>query len=135
VVLIPFDEDEDYVDGPVFKRRRTTAITASHSSSDKHPGSLKDNPSSASSPPRYLALEEGAETAPEPIPAPAPELPRVIQHILRGAQQEALGNLDDGVLPENMTLSLGGLLARANFSSHQAEVRANEQQTLTDELA
>jgi len=34
-----------------------------------------------------------------------------------------------------MALSLGGLLARANSSSHQAEVRAKEQQALTDELA
>jgi len=33
-----------------------------------------------------------------------------------------------------MALSLGGLLARANFSSHQAEVRAKEQQALVDEL-
>jgi len=126
VVLIPSDEDEDSVDGPVFKRRRTTVVATSHSSSDKHPASLRENPPSASSPLRYLALEEGAETVLEPTPAPAPELPRVIQHILRGVQQEALGNLDDGALPKNMALSLGRLLARANFSSHQAEVRAKE---------
>ena len=135
MVLIPFDEDEDFVDGPVFKRRRTTAVATSHSSSDKHPASLRDNLPSTSSPPRYLALAEGAETVPEPTPAPTPELPRVIQHILWGVQQEALGNLDDGTLPENMALSLGGVLARAIFSSHQAEVRAKEQQALANELA
>jgi len=123
VVLIPSNEDEDSVEGPVFKRRRTTAVATSHSSSDKRLASLRDNPPSASSPPRILALEEGAETVPEPSPAPAPELPRVIQHILRGIQQEALGNLDDGALPENMALGLGGLLARASFS----EARAKEQ--------
>jgi len=43
--------------------------------------------------------------------------------------------LDDGALPENMALSLGGLLARASFSSYQAEVRAKEQHALTNELA
>jgi len=131
VVLIPFDEDEDSVDGPFFKRRRTTAVATSHSSSDRRLASLMDNPSSASSPPRTLALEEGAETVLEPSHAPALELPRVIQHILRGIQQEALGNLDYEALPENMALSLGELLARASFS----EARAKEQHVLASELA
>ena len=135
VVLIPSDEDEDFVDGPAFKRRRTNTVATSHSSSNRRLASLRDNPPSASSPSCPLALEEGAETVPDPSPAPAPELPWVIQHVLRGIQQEALGNLDNGALPENMALSLGGLLARASFSSHQAEVRARERQTLTDELA
>ena len=134
LVLIASDEDEDSVDDPVLKRRRTATIITSHSSSDRRPASLRDNPPSASSPPRYLALEEGAETIPEPTPAPAPELPRVIQCILRGYLQEAPRNLADEMLPEDMTLSLGGLLARANSSSHQAEVRAKEQQALADEL-
>jgi len=39
---------------------------------------LSGTPPSASSPPQHLALEEGAKTVQEPIPAPAPELPRVI---------------------------------------------------------
>ena len=77
-VLIPSDEDEDSVDGPVFKRRRTNAVATFHSSSHKHPTSLRDHPPSASLPQRYLALEEGAETAPEPTPTPVPEFPRVI---------------------------------------------------------
>jgi len=127
VVLIPSDEDEDSVDGSVFKRRRTAAVATSHSSTDRRLASLRDNPPSASSHPRPLALEGGAETVPEPSPAPSPELPRVIQHILRGIQQEALGNLDDGALPENMALSIGWLLAHANFSTYQAEARAKEQ--------
>jgi len=135
VVLIPSDEDEDSVDGPVFKRRTTTAVATSHSSSDRRLASLRDNPSSASSPPHPLALEEGAETVLELSPAPAPELPRVIQHILRGIQQEALGNLDDGALPENMALGLGGLLVGSNFSTYQAEAKAKEQQVLASELA
>jgi len=39
---------------------------------------LGTTPLSASTPPNYLALEEGAENAPEPTPTPAPELPRAI---------------------------------------------------------
>jgi len=134
VVVIPSDEDEDSVDGPVFKRRRTTAVATSHSSSDRCPASLRDNPPSASPPPQYLALEEGAESVPEPTPAPAPELPRVIQHILRGYQQETTGNFTDEALPESIALSLGGFLTRANSSFHQAEVKAKEKQALADEL-
>jgi len=135
VVVIPSDEDEDSIVGPVFKRRRTTAVATSHSSSDRRLASLRDNPPSASSPPQYLALEEGAETVLEPTPTPAPELPRVIQHILRGYQQETLGNFADEALPESKALSLGGFLARTSSSFHQAEVKAKEHQALADELA
>jgi len=135
VVLIPYDEDEDSMDGPVFKRMRTTAVATSHSSSDRRLASLRDNPPSASSPPRPLTLEEGAETVHEHSPTPASEHPRVIQHILRGVQLKALGNLDDRALPENMALSLGEFLARASFSSYQVEARAKERQVLTSELA
>jgi len=117
VVLIPSNEDEDSVDGPVFKRRRTTAVATSHSSSDRRPASLRDNPPSASSPPQYLALEEGAETVPKPTPAPAPELPRIIQHILRAISKRPW-NFADEAVPKSMALNLGGLLARANSSSH-----------------
>jgi len=134
VVVIASNEDEDSVEGPTFKRRKTTVVATFHSSSDRRPASLKDNPLSASSPPQYLALEEGDETVPEPTHAPALELPMVIQHILRGYQQETMGNFTDEALPESMALSLGGFLARTNSSSHQAEVKAKEQQALTEEL-
>jgi len=46
-----------------------------------------------------------------------------------------MGNFSDEVLPENMALSLGGFFAHAKSSFHQAEVKAKEQQALTDELA
>jgi len=73
-----------------------------------------------------MALEEGAETAPEPTPAPAPELPRVIQHMLKGFQQEALGSPMDEALMESAANSLGGFFSRANSLLHQAETRAKE---------
>jgi len=102
VVIVPSDEDEDSAEDPVFKRRRTTTVAVSHSSSEKNAESLRDHPPSASTPPNYLALEEGAETTPEPTPTPAPELPWVVQHVLRGYQQETLGSSVDEALMEGM---------------------------------
>ena len=134
-MVIAFDDDEDSVEGPAFKRRKTTMVATSHSSSDRRPASLRDNPPSASSPPHILALEEGVEFVHEPTLAPAPELPLVLQHILRGYQQETMGNFTDEALPESMVLSLGGFFARANSSFHQAEVKAKEQHAFANELS
>ena len=80
VVLITSDDDEDTMEGPAFKRRKTTMVATSHSSSVRCPASLRGDPPSASSPPNLLALEGGAESVPEP--APSPELPLVHQQVL-----------------------------------------------------
>jgi len=79
VVLITSDDDEDTMEGPAFKMRKTTMVATSHSFSARCPASLRDNPPSASSPPNFLALEQGAESVPEPAPASALELPLVLQ--------------------------------------------------------
>jgi len=84
VVFVPSSDEEDAVEGPVFKRRRTTAVATSHSTSNKDVDSLRDHPPSALTPPNYMVLGEGVETIPEPTPAPAPELPRAIQYLLKG---------------------------------------------------
>jgi len=80
VVYITLDDDEDTMEGPAFKRWKTTMVVTSHSSSARRPVSLRDNPPSASSPPNLLALEGGVESVPEPAPAPAPapKLPLVL---------------------------------------------------------
>ena len=135
VVIVPSDDEGDSAEGPVFKRRRTTTVAASHSSSHKRAESLRDHPPSASTPPNYLALEEGAETTPKPTPTPAPELPRAVQHVLRGYQQEIPGSSVDEALMEGIALSLGGFFARANSLLHQSEAKAKEHQALADELA
>lgn len=84
VVIVPSSDEEDTAEGPIFKRRRTTTVATSHSTSNKNAESLREHPPSAFTSPNYMALGEGDEAVPEPIPAPAPELPRVIQHLLKG---------------------------------------------------
>jgi len=130
VVLIASDDDEDTMEGPTFKRQKTTMVATSHSSSVRRSTSLRDNPPSASSPPNLLALEDGAESVPEPAPAPAPEFPLVLQQILRGYQKEAMGSSIDEALQESMALSLGEFFARANSSFHKVELKTKEQQAL-----
>ena len=44
VVLIASDEDEETMEGPVFKRRKATTVATSHSFSARRPTSLRDNP-------------------------------------------------------------------------------------------
>ena len=65
VVHIASDDEEEPVGGPAFKRRKTTMVATSHSSSARLPTNLQGNPLSASSPPPTLALEEAVETTPE----------------------------------------------------------------------
>ena len=134
MVLIASDDDEDTVEGPAFKRWKTTMVATSHSSSVRRPASLRDNPPSASSPPNLLALEDGAESVPEPAPAPTPELPLVLHQILKGYQKKAMGSSTDEALQESMALILKEFFARANSSFHEAELKTKEQQALADEL-
>ncbi|XP_068486773.1 uncharacterized protein [Phaseolus vulgaris] len=109
-------------------------VATSHSSSARRPASLRDNPPSASSPPNLLALEDGAESVPEPAPAPTPELPLVLHQILKGYQKKAMGSSTDEALQESMALILKEFFARANSSFHEAELKTKEQQALADEL-
>jgi len=75
VVVVPSDDDEDFAEGQVFKRRRTTQHapqTATSATSSSHGvDSLREDPPSASSPPR--SLEGRADAEPEPA---LPESPR-----------------------------------------------------------
>jgi len=77
VVVVASDNEEGTADGPVFKRRKVNTVATSHSSFSGHTGLLRNNPLSASSPQGFPALEGGAESIPEP--APAPELPLVLR--------------------------------------------------------
>jgi len=84
VVHIESDEEEESVGEPTFKRRKTTRVATSHSSSAKPPSGVPDEPQRSPSPPPHLALEEVVGTSAEPAPATAPELLSVVQHFLRG---------------------------------------------------
>jgi len=77
VVEIVSDDEEDTMEGPVFKRLKAATTTTSHSSSVRRPASFRDHPPSASSPQGRLALEGGGESVPEP--GPTPKLPLVLQ--------------------------------------------------------
>jgi len=135
VVIVPSDDEEDTADGPVFKRRGTTTVATSHSTFNKNAESLREHPPSASSPPNYMALGEGAETAPEPTPAPAPKLPRIVQHLLKGFQQVLPGGPTDKAMEESVARSLGEYFSRASSWWQQTKARAKEYQALADELA
>jgi len=133
VVLIASDDEEDTMGGPTFKRRKTTTVAPSHSYSAERTTSLRDNPPSATSPQNLLELEDGAERV--PVPAPALELPLVLQQILKGYQKGAMGSSTDEAMQEILALSLREFFARANSSSHEAELKTKEQQVLAEELA
>ena len=85
VVVVPSDDDEDSAEGQVFKQHRTTQRapqTATSATSSSHGAdSLREDPPSASSPPRSGALEGRADVDPEPT---HPEFPSPIWDSLRG---------------------------------------------------
>jgi len=136
VVVIPSEDEEDTEDGQVFKRRRTTKVVTSHSSSNHGAESLREHPPSASSPPHQLALGYGAESAPTPIPPPAPELPQPVQRFLRGfLHQATLGGPTGKVVEEGITYSFGEYLSHASSWREQAEAKANDCLALENELA
>jgi len=135
VVIVPLDVEEDSAEGPVFKRRRTTIVAASHSTSNANAESLREHSPSASTPPNYMALGEGAETAPELIPAPAPELPQVVQHMLKGFQQVPPESPADEAVVESVAYCLGEFFSHASSWRHQTETRARDYQALAEELA
>ena len=132
VVIVPSSDEEDTVEGPVFKRRRTTTVAKSHSTSNKDVESLREHPPSVFTTPNYRALGEGAETAPEPTSAPAPELPRVVQHLLNGFQQVLPEGSTDEAMEESVIRSLGGYLSRVSSWRQQTETKATEYQALAD---
>jgi len=134
-VVIASDDEEDNLGGPVFKRRKATTAATSYSSSAGRPTSFRDNPPSASSPQNPLALEDGGKSTHEPPLAIAPELPLVLQQILRGYQQGTMGSSTTEAVQENLALSFGEFFAHANSSSHEAELKTKEQLALAEELA
>jgi len=76
VVNIASDDEEDTMEGPVFKRRKAATSATSHSSLARRLASFRDHLPSASSPQGPLALEGCGESVPEL--ALAPELPLVL---------------------------------------------------------
>jgi len=124
VVEIVFDDEEDTMEGPVFKRCKVAIAAISHSSSARHLASFRDHPPSASSPQGFLTLEGGGESVPEPTPAP--ELPLVLQQILKGYQRGAMGSSSGEAVWESLALSLGEFLSQTDAFSHKEESKEKE---------
>ena len=134
VVIVPSSDKEDTAEGPVFKRRRTTTVATSHSTSNKDAEPLRDHPPSALTPPNYTALGEGAETIPEPTPAPAPELSRAIQYLLKGFQQVPPEDPSCKAMKENALRSFGEYLSVASSWRKETEAKARELALLKEQM-
>jgi len=130
VVVVPSEDEEDSVEGQVFKRRRTTRVApqvATSTSSSSHGAeSLREHPPSATSPPQPMALEGGVESEPAQ-PAPAPELPLPIQDTLRGyLEKMSPRSQTEGPKKEGMNYYMGAFIACANTWRDQAKAKAIE---------
>ena len=115
--MVEIEFDEDSAEGHVFKRRRVLVAATSHSTTAGRPASIKGHPPSASSPHGPLALEGGGESAP-----PAPELPIVLQHTLKGFQRGAAAEFGEDIVRERLGLGFGELLAQATTYIDKAKV-------------
>ena len=85
MVEVVFD-DEDSIEGQVFKRQRTQhahQIVASATSSSHGAKSLREDPPSATSPPQSVHQVRGCEAEPVVVLPPAPEIPLPMQLSLR----------------------------------------------------
>jgi len=125
-------EDEDTDTSLVFKRQRVGVATTSHSATDGHAPSFRDNPPYASSSCELVALEGGGESTLEDgqMP-PAPELPPILQRVLKCFQnKKAVEALGEDLLRDRVGKSLGDFLANSNFFVSQAEAKMREELAL-----
>jgi len=129
VVVAIGSEDEDTEMGLVFKRQRVGVVAPSHSATDGHAPSFRDNPLSASSPHELAALEGGGENTPKggQVP-PSPKLPTILQRALKCFQnKEAVEALDGDMLRDRVGQSLGEFLVNSSAFVSQAEANMREE--------
>jgi len=120
--VVEIASDEDSVERPVFKRHMSMIAATSHSTTEGPPASFKEHLSSASSPRGPLALEGGSESAPgDGQTPPAPELPVVLQHTLKGFQRGAVVEAGEDMARERLGLGFDELLAHATAYIDKAE--------------
>jgi len=101
MVVATGSEDEDTCTGLFFKRPRMGDVEApSHSTSDGHAPSFRENPLIASSPRDLIMHEGGGESACEGHKAPpAVELPAILQQALKCFQnKEVVESLGEDLL-------------------------------------
>ena len=135
-------DDEDSVEGQVFKQQRTQHApqqVTSATSSSHGVESLREDPPSATSPPQPMDLERGVEAEPITVPPPSPKLPLPMQDSLRGF----LGRLSprgqaEGPQKESLYYYMGAFMSCAHSWHAQARakaVKASSFQALEKEVA
>ena len=118
--LLPFkgkavviESDEDSFEGPICKRPKPTPVIVSHSSSTGHSVSPRNCATGIP-----LLPDLGGAGASTP---PAPELPLVLQHAIKGFQQGVTADLDEVAAKERLGFDFGALLAQFNALLSRAE--------------
>jgi len=138
VVEATASEDEDTYTSLVFKRKRADDVVApSHSASDGHAPSFRDNPPSTSSPRELIMHEGGGESASEGDQVPlAVELPAFLQQALKCFQKkEAVESLSEDSLQDCVAQSLGEFLIASSLYMSKARDSQAETTKLREELA
>jgi len=123
VVVATGSKDEDTCTGLIFKRQRVDDVVApSHSASDGHAPSFRDNPPSASSPRELIMHEGGGESAAGGDQAPhMVEVPAILQQALKCFQnKEVVESLGEDPLQDRVAQCLGEFLIASNLSMSKA---------------
>ena len=111
-------DDEDSVEGQVFKRKRTQHApqTVTSATSSSHGAeSLREDPPSATSPPQSTNPGVGVETEPISVSLSAPELPLPMQDSLRGFLGRASpGGQAEGPQRESLYYYMGAFMSCAH---------------------
>ena len=107
------ESDEDSSEGPTYKKPKLTLVMVSHSSSTGHSASPQ-NPTIALP---LLPDLGGADTSSPSVP----ELPLVLQHVVKGFQQGVTADLDEAAAREKLGFNFGAFLPQFHALLSRAE--------------
>jgi len=107
------ESDEDSAEGPIYKKPKPTPVMVSHSSSF-------DRSASPSGRSTYVSLLPNLGRTDASTPS-APELPLVLQHAIKGFQQEVTVDLDEAAAREKLGFHFGALLTHFNVLLSRVE--------------
>jgi len=110
---VVIESDEDSAEGPIYKKPKPTPVMASHYSSFGRSASPCGRSTGVSLLPSLGGT--GVSTS------SAPELPLVLQHAIKGFQQEVIVDLDEAAAREKLGFDFGALLAQFNVLLSRAE--------------
>jgi len=122
VVAVDSD-DEETCTNLVFKRQRVGESVAPSPSASGGTPAFKDNPPSTSSPDQLVLREGGGESTPKGQQVPsAPELPMLLQQILKRFQdKEVLESLSGNLFHDRVAHGLGDFLIASNLALSKAQ--------------